>query len=185
VSDSVLRGLVDALAAVIAIGLIFLMGKLTGGGTKKQPGQTILRYGWLVRGAGLLGGVIVVVCLLVFVIGRLTGMMVDQPGKVNPLLLLAGVFAFFGIPALLEGYRRQVTLNDDGITVRGWFGTAPTIRWEEITSIVNIPMAGKFYVRTAKGKTALSHYLDGLDVFAEECKKRLASSVYTNAFEKS
>jgi hypothetical protein len=185
VPDAVLKGLVTALSTVIVLGLIFLMGKLAGGGATKQEGQIILRQGWLVRGCGLLCMVIAVLSLLGFVADQFTHWMEPPDGRPNPLIFLAGVFVAFGLPAMVEGYRRQLILTEAGLTPRGWFGTGSTIPWTEITNIENNPWAAKFYVRTAAKRIAVSHYLAGLDLFVEECKKRLSPAVYGDAFGKS
>lgn len=181
--DGSLKGLLTGIAAVLVFGIIALLAKFAGGGVSKKPGETVLRYGGMFRGVGLMSMSIVVLVLLVFIIGTLTGLAAQAPGSAIGAGVCAGLFFVIGFPLLMEGYRRQVILSETGITARGWFSTGEEIPWEAITKVENKVMSGKFVVRAGKKTVALNHYLEGLDAFAEECKKRLAPDVYGKAFE--
>jgi hypothetical protein len=182
--DGALNGLITGVVAVVVFGVIALLGKLAGGGMKAEEGETVLRYGGFFRGVGLLGVLVALIVLVVFAVGRLTGLASQEPGAVLGVSVLAGGFLLVSLPLLVEGYRRQIVLSEEGIAARGWFGPAGELRWSEIESVENRAGSGKYVVRGAGKKISLGHYLDGLDVFAEECKKRLAPEVYGKAFDK-
>jgi hypothetical protein len=182
--NGALKGLITGVTIAVVFGLIFLMGKLAGGGAKKQAGETVLRYGGMFRGLGLLCVLLVVIVLVVFAVGRITGEASQSEGAAIAVGVLCGIFLLPGLPLLIEGYRRQITLSETGIAARGWFGPVGELRWEEITSVENKVMSGKYVVRGASATIKIGHYLEGLDVFAEECKKRLAPEVYGDAFDK-
>jgi hypothetical protein len=181
VLDGALKGLITGIVAVFVLGLIFLLGKLAGGGAIKQPGATVLRYGGFFRGVALLGlfiPAVLIVC--VFVLPAPGG------GTVGYLVLGGIGAAFLALEAglLLEAFRRRIVLSETGISAHGWFGPVGEQQWSEIEKIENRVGSGKYVVFGGKAKIALGHYLDGLDVFAAECKKRLAPEVYGDAFEK-
>jgi len=178
--EGLLKPVIVGLSTLIAFAVMFLMAKLVGGGMKKEEGQTLLSHGGFVRGLGVLCGIIAIASLLGFVVDLFTGWMGPKKGDVG-LLILAGGSALFGIPLLLEGYRR-IALTEEGLINHGVFGTDPLIRWEEITSIVDT--GEKFVVRTARHRISLSHWLDGLDLFIAECKKRLTPEIYGDIFGK-
>ncbi len=181
--EGTLKGAVTGLAGALVIGLLFLVGYLLGGGAKKTAdGTTVLRYGGAFRAVGLMG-VVVALAMAVLLLLSLLGVGPSREAQL-PILLLLGLFGLLGAPLTVEAFRRRVVLDDDGLTARGWFGTAPTVAWEDITSVENKVMSGKFVVRAGRVKLKLGHYLEGLDVFAAECKKRLDPEVYGKAFDK-
>jgi hypothetical protein len=183
VFDGALNGAITGLAGALVIGLLFLIGYLLGGGAKKTAdGTTVLRYGGAFRAVGLLGVVIALVMAALLLLSLL-GVGPGEDARL-PILLMLGLFGLLGAPLTVEAYRRRVVLDDDGLTARGWFGTRPLVRWEDVASVENKVMSGKFVVRAGRVKLSLGHYLDGLDVFAAECKARLAPEVYGKAFEK-
>ena len=158
-------------------------GAVVGGGSKKTgDGTIVLRYGGALRGLGVLSALIVL-GLLGLLVASLVGVGPGEDARL-PILGMVALFGGIGLPLLVEGFRRQVVLDDEGLTARGWFGTRDTVRWEEIDSIENKVMSGKFVVRVGRVKISLGHYLEGLDVFAAECKKRLDPAVYGKAFDK-
>jgi hypothetical protein len=98
-----------------------------------------------------------------------------------------GVLLLMSSALLVEGLRRQVTLDDTGIATRGWGGTR-RVGWGEVTRLENRhddKLRGpRFVLRTATGAVNVSHYLDGIDWFVEECRRRLRPEVYGGELEK-
>jgi hypothetical protein len=176
------EGLITGLVTALVFALIYLMGMVAGGGVKKGSTQTVLRYGGFFRGLGLLCAAIAVLSLVGGVADELTHWMGPRDGKFNPIWLLAGLFTVLGLPILVEVKTRQLTLTEEGMIPRSWLGTGTLIRWEYIRKIDNVPMASKYYVQIVGSRIAVSHYLAGLDVFVNECKKHLDPKVYGEAF---
>jgi hypothetical protein len=183
VTDEVIKGLINAVVTALVFGVIALLGWLVGGGsTRTGDGATVLRYGGAVRGLGVLMALIIL-GLLGLLVASLLGVGPDEEAR-TPILGVAAVAGVIGLPLLAEGFRRQVVGDAAGLTPRSWFGTDDTVLWQDIDSVENKVMAGKFVVRAGRGKVSLGHYLEGLDVFADECKRRLDPVVYGKAFDK-
>jgi hypothetical protein len=182
VFDSVIiNGLASGIATLVTVGLIALLTKVAGGGIRTGPGEAVLRYGAGLRAIGLVCVVAVVITLILLAIGQ---WVVGNPRVWIGAAILAGVFILPGVPLLMEGYRRQITLTDGGISARGWFGPVGQLRWDEVEKVENRAEYGKLIVRGRGKKITISHYLDGLEVFVAECVKRLRPEVYGKAFGK-
>lgn len=179
--DGAVKGLATGIAVVIVFGLIALLGKLAGGGAKVGLGETVLQYGRFFRGVALLG--------LLLPLGFIAGVFLLPPpgGGDVAYLVIGGIGAAFlalDVCLLLEAFRRRIVLSETGIAAHGWFGPNGELSWSDIEKVENRVGSGKFVVRGGKTKISLGHYLDGLSLFMEECKKRLASEVYGEAFDK-
>src|SRR5215212_7131094 len=96
--DGAMKGLITGVVAVFVLGLIFLIGKLAGGGATKQPGETVLRYGGFFRGVGLLSVLVTIVVLVVFAVGRITGAASQDDGALIGVSVLCGIFLLPGLP---------------------------------------------------------------------------------------
>jgi hypothetical protein len=180
-----IKGLATGLAFVVVFAAIALLGWLVGGGVSRDTarGARILRYGPLFRGLGVLAAVVVPLVIgAILVITLLTG--ATRPESAPVALGIAAGFFLLGFPLSLEGFRKQVTLDETGITSRSWFGRLTHIGWPEIEEVSNRVSRGFFLVRGAGKKIKVGHYLEGLDLFAQECRQRLAPGVYGDAFDK-
>jgi hypothetical protein len=179
------QGLATGIAIVITFAAIALLGWLVGGGARQDTGSgvTVLRYGTLFRGLGVLAAVVIpVVICVILIVTLLTG--ATRPESTPIALGLAGFFLLLGLPLILEGFRKQAILDESGITVRSWLGRLTHVGWQEVEEVSNRVTRGFFLVRGAGKKVKLGHYLEGLDCFAEECRRRLAPGVYGEAFAK-
>jgi hypothetical protein len=179
------QGVATGLAIVLVFGAVALLGWLVGGGSRRDTahGVHVLAYGRMFRGLGVLAGVVlpVIICGIVIV----TLLMEKLRPESAPIGLgVAGFFFLIGFPLMMEGFRRQVTLDETGITMRGWFGGLKHIAWGEVESVENKTMSGHFLVRGGGKKIKLGHYLEGLELFAQECKQRLAPEVFGTSFDK-
>jgi hypothetical protein len=180
-----LRGLATGVAVVVVFAAIAFVGWLVGGGAHRDTagGATVLRYGKLFRGLGVLSTVVIPLIIgVVLVVTLQTG--ATEPESAPIALGLAGFFFVLGIPLAMEGFRKQVTLDESGITVRSWFGRLTHIGWHEIDEVSNRVARGFFLVQGAGKKVKLGHYLDGLDAFSNECRQRLPPELYGDAFTK-
>ncbi|HEY1189251.1 MAG TPA: hypothetical protein VGE74_16485 [Gemmata sp.] len=152
------------------------------GGVTVSAGRVVLRYGALIRGFALLSPLLPLAVLAEAIFCSDTG------GRgANANLIFGGIslaFAVLAVYLLLEGFGRKIVLTEADISTFGWLGPAGVLRWDEIERVENKATSGKFLVHGQNTKIRLSHYLAGLDKFAEECKKRLAPEVYGKAFEK-
>jgi hypothetical protein len=179
------QGLATGAAIVLVFAVVALLGWLVGGGSSRETGRGahVLRYGKMFRGLGVLAAVVIPLILgIVIVVLLLSGRM--EPRSAWIALGLAGFFFLLGFPLVMEGFRKQVRLDEAGVTGRGWFGGETHIGWGAIEEVSNRVSRGFFLVRGAGKKVKLGHYLDGLDVFAQECQQRLPPAVYGDAFGK-
>jgi hypothetical protein len=177
------QGLATAAAIVLVFGVIALLGWLVGGGSSRAGahGVHVLRYGKMFRGLAVLAAVVIPLILgIVILVGLLAGGMETKSAWIA--LAMAGGFFLLGFPLTMEGFRRQITLDEAGITGRGWFGGQTHIPWGQVEEVSNRVARGFFLVRGGGKKIKLGHYLDGLDQFAQECQQRLPAEVWGNAF---
>jgi hypothetical protein len=180
-----IKGLAIAIAIAIVAAAVVLLGWLVGGGIcwEKSGRATVLCYGKLFRGLGVLcAGVVPVIIGIVLVVTLQTG--ATKPESAPIALGLAGFFFLLGFPLVMEGFRKQVALEESGITMRSWFGRLTHLAWSEIEEVSNRVSRGFFLVRGAGKKIKVGHYLEGLDFFSQECRQRLPAEVYGDAFDK-
>jgi hypothetical protein len=163
--------------ALVTVGLIVLAGRLVGGGgTSVSDRVVVLRYRRTMRGLAVLV-VLQMLVFLSFLVADLLG--VDAGvGDRRLLLVVTGISIWGGTTLGLEAFRRCVVLTDDGLRVRGWFGWSPLLRWGDIQSVRHRNFSKTLVVRTATVKVSWWDYLDGIDRFASECRRRLAPDVY-------
>jgi hypothetical protein len=174
--DEVLRAALTAAAtAGLTLAAVIIGPLLRSRSSRGADGSAVLRYGMFIVG---FGGV----CSLVIAVGWVVFLATTRPqddGWNDGLTCLSIFSVLFG-GWMYEVYRRRVVLDEDGITVRGWLGTR-TVRWAEVTRITN---NGKFVVRDLTGSVGLSHKLDGLEYFLQECRSRLDPELYGKELEK-
>src|SRR5262249_52909789 len=145
---TMIRGLATGIAVVVVFAAVALLGWLVGGGVQRNMarGTTLLRYGKLFRGLGVLCAVVMPLIIgVVLIVTLQTG--ATRPESAPIALGLAGFFLVLGFPLALEGFRKQVTLEDSGITVRSWFGRLTHVAWQEIEEVSNQVSRGFFLVR--------------------------------------
>ncbi|MCI0456575.1 MAG: PH domain-containing protein [Gemmataceae bacterium] len=182
IEDIAIEGIVTAGAIVLVFGVIALLGWLVGGGVSRADarGIRVLRYSKKFRGLGVLSVVLCLILGMGGLIGLLTGEM--EPRAAWVTLGVAGFFFLLSFLLLMEGFRKRVVLDEAGLTARSWFGRETHIAWEEIEKVSNRVERGSYLVCGAGKQIKLSHYLDGLDLFARECEWRLPLSIYGDAF---
>jgi hypothetical protein len=181
--DAVIEVVATVVVTAIVFGVIGLFGWLVGGGSRKaSDGAVVLRYGRKSRGLAVMM-VVIALALCVVLGASLIGVGPNADARM-PILLMIGLFGGLGLPLAVEAFRRQVVMNDEGLTGRGWFATGELLRWEEIVSVERKVVSGKFVVRTGAVKLVIGHDLEGLSEFVAECKKRLAPDVYGDCFDK-
>ncbi|WP_439626958.1 hypothetical protein [Gemmata sp.] len=180
--EGLLKAAITALSTLIVLALAVMLGRLVGGGVTKEQDRIVMRYGDFVRGLGAIGTLITIASLIGYVVDLFTQWLGPQKGNVNVLLLGACIAGFFTVPLLFEIQRREIVLTEEGIIHRGFFGTDPLIRWDDITKIENMPIASTFFVNTARKRLGVNYYMAGLKLFEAECKKWLQPGVYGDAF---
>lgn len=127
-----------------------------------------------------MGVVAAMLAVIVLVVLMFTGGMTDE-GLMGVTVLVA-VFLIPAVPLVLEGYRREVVLDEDGISARGWWGPVGEFAWNEITKVEWAQMGEKYIVRAGKQKISLNGYLEGLGAFEQICQEKLDPVVYGKAF---
>ena len=175
-----MKAIAMGFAGVAVFGLIWLLSLVAGGGAKAEEGRIVLRYGRVFRAVGLMGVVCALLAVIVFWVLALTGGMAD--GALLGVTVLVAVFLIPAVPLVLEGYRREIVLDDEGISARGWFGPVGEFAWDEITKVEWTEMGEKYVVRAEKKKITLGGYLEGLGAFEAICKEKLDPSVYGKTF---
>jgi hypothetical protein len=170
-----MKAIATAFAGVAVLGLIWLLSLVAGGGAKAEEGRIVLRYGRGFRAIGLMGVVCALLAVIVFLVLMFTGGLTD--GALMGVSILVAVFLIPAVPLVLEGYRREVVLDDDGISARGWFGPVGEFAWDEITKVQWSQMGEKWIVRAGKKKITLNGYLEGLGAFEEMCRRKLPPEV--------
>ena len=175
-----MKAIATAFAFVAVFGLIWLLSLVAGGGAKAEEGRIVLRYGRGFRAIGLMGIVAAFIAVAAFLVLRFAGDLTD--GALMGVTVLVAVFLIPAIPLVLEGYRREIVLDDDGISARGWFGPTGEFAWGEITKVEWQQMGEKYVVRAGKKKISLNGYLEGLGAFEQMCVAKLAPEVYGKTF---
>lgn len=178
--DILLQVVVYVLVVAFFFGTAALLGWLVGGGGVRHnatTGVTILRYGKVHRGLG-------VVCVLFFASLGMASVFAD-PALARFYALFWGCWFLLGAWWMVEASRKEVRLDRFGITARSWSGRRTTIGWQEIERISHRgwPL-GWFVVCGAGMRIRLSHYLEGLDHFKNECRGRLTAEVYGTELDK-
>jgi hypothetical protein len=173
------------IGVVVTLGFALLavaVGSRIGPSTQQDPAHRkfVLRYGGMYIGGMALGSVfsIGVLVIVVFVADNI------PPRDQWFVVAVFGAMAAGCNGLLVEGYRRRVTLDDDGIAVRGWLGGERRVAWTDVVRVENKVASSKFVVRTLASYVSLSHFLGGLDWFTAECRARLAPEVYGEELEK-
>src|SRR5687768_1719471 len=84
---------------------------------RKAKRRTILRYGTMYGGTG-------VVCTVISV-GFLAGLVfrADEGSDRWVGIAVFGILSAGVLVMVIEGHRRRVMVDEDGIAVRGWFGS--------------------------------------------------------------
>lgn len=175
-----MKAIATAFAFVAVGGLIWLLSLVAGGGAKAEEGRIVLRYGRGFRAIGLMGVVAAFLAVAAFLVLLFVGEM-SEGGLIGVTVLVA-VFLIPSVPLVLEGYRREIVLDDEGISARGWFGPAGEFAWDEITKVEWLQMGEKYVVRAGKQKISLNGYLDGLGAFEQMCVAKLDPKVYGKTF---
>ena len=175
-----MKAIATAFAGVAVLGLIWLLSLVAGGGAKAEEGRIVLRYGRGFRAIGLMGVVCAFLAVGAFLVLMFMGEMSD--GALMGVTVLVAVFLIPAVPLVLEGYRREIVLDDEGISARGWFGPVGEFAWEEITKVEWAQMGEKYVVRAGKQKISLNGYLEGLGAFEQICQEKLDPKVYGKAF---
>jgi hypothetical protein len=177
-------GLSSVIAILLVVGAVALLAWLVGGGAfRDAAGQAVvLRYPAKLRGFAVLCGVVAPAGIAVAVFAG-NQMGYQSPGRTVGLLCLAGFFLLIGLPLGLEAFRKQVILTDDAVASRSWFGGLNHIQWRAIQSVSNHPISGYIRVCGAGATVKVNHYLDGVDLFVAECKRRLEPKRYGDSFD--
>ena len=171
----------EIIKLIISVGFVVsvtIIGRLMCRPARRDGQRAFLRYNYQI--VGIAGVFTLFAAGFAIVVVATKG---PQDGNWYDLLAIIGVLALISAASIYEVYRRQVTLDNDGITARRWFASR-TVLWTEVNRIENSGFKGGFVVYDLTGKVRIEHQLVGLEWFIEECRKRLDPEVYGAALDK-
>jgi hypothetical protein len=166
-------GLITVLP-LLALMVVLIFALKAGKATHETDGTLVMKYGILYRIVSPLALVLGPVLVWVAIAIKTGAIPTENP---NIVFWVCGglgtVFSLAAVPLLLETYQRRVWVNDDGVRVRGWFGTKGPLAWDDVREVTFSETNRSYTLKGKKLKLTVSLTLTGRAEFVEYCKAKL------------
>ena len=183
----------DIIEVAVAISITVLLHALTIYGQRKRakqlaeyvdesgrwsPKALLLEYPIGLR-------ILAMVCMFVFLIILIYGLLVAGPIPADEMLFDMTVFLFFAVilpwMLYLEFGGTYVLLTDGGINKRSYFTGKRFIEWREVKSVSFSSTMRQFTVRSTDSRITVNIDLNGISDFAKQIRKRLRQEIWEEA----
>jgi hypothetical protein len=172
--------LAPLISCLLFTGLVYVLGRLTGGGFKSTKTDTVLWNSRRDRGISLLS--VFLVPLICFGYLSTSDDRVLGDYKWVMYVAIAG-FCSFVFLISLDTLGHSVTLNSEGIRRRGLFVKGPRfMKWVEVARVFRLDEAKLIVENGQRQQMVIESGLCGQHVFIEECRARLSPEVYGSTF---
>jgi hypothetical protein len=140
-------------------------------------GAMILRHSWVYKGLGI--AALGTFLFLFIAVSIQQGIQV--PSDLIPMAIILG-FAFIGGLTVLDGFRTQVALVDEGIiSFTPWRGTR-SFQWNEIEKVTFSYICGWFTITgSGRRRIRVNMMMVGIGDLANSIRRRLPPERYRNA----
>lgn len=153
------------IAFIVALTLMFLQKQSKKTPVVNEQGNPVLRlpklYGIIGIIASVLGDFILIFAILFF----------DEEDIIHQVILFL-LFAGCGIPLMLQGFRHEVVLTDEGIVVKNMIGKVKSVRWENITTARFNSLTLELKISDGTTTVKCHHHLVGFDLLVDRIVER-------------
>ncbi len=159
---------------VFAVCVLILFALKAGKANYEADGTLVMKYGFMYRIFSPLALILGSVLVWVAIATHRVWITVENPSVVFWIAgVLGTLFSLGAVPILLESYLRRVWVGEDGIRVRGWFGTKGPLAWQDVRDVTFSETHRSYTLRGKKLKLTVSLTLTGRAEFVEYCKAKL------------
>lgn len=171
---------VSIISSAVITSLVYLAGRLAGGGFRLSDKEIVLQNSRRDRGIAILA----VFFVPFFGIMYLLNGGVSEQGDIKWVLYITtSVVCLIMLLFAIHTLSHSIIMNEEGIQIRGLLESGPrAIKWANVARVFQKHLAGVTVENREGQQMTIEKGHQGYQLFVEECRRRLSPEVYGKVF---